>query len=51
MEQENPTAETVCPDCRALVSDLDQHERWHGRLVKSIATAVEQELKRSRVGG
>lgn len=36
-----------CPDCHALVADLDAHSRWHSRLVSDIATAVEHEIKRS----
>lgn len=35
-----------CPDCHALVADLDAHKRWHSRLVHDIATAVEQEARR-----
>jgi hypothetical protein len=35
-----------CPDCHALVADLDAHKRWHSRLVHDIATAVQQEAKR-----
>ena len=49
MEQGNqPTAlGQSCPDCHALVADLDAHERWHSRLVADIANAVESEIKRS----
>ena len=36
-----------CPDCKALVADLDAHSRWHSRLVADIATAVENEIKRT----
>jgi hypothetical protein len=35
-----------CPDCRALVSDLEAHQRWHSQLVSSLANAVEAEIKR-----
>lgn len=31
-----------CPDCHALVSDLDAHVRWHRRVVADIAHAVDQ---------
>jgi hypothetical protein len=46
MEDTNQPAET-CPDCKALVADLDAHERWHSRLVADLAGAVEKEIKRS----
>lgn len=36
-----------CPDCHALVGDLDAHKQWHSRLVKSLAVAVESEIRRS----
>jgi transcription initiation factor IIE alpha subunit len=36
-----------CPDCGALVADLQLHERWHGRLVSDLARAVESEIKRT----
>lgn len=35
-----------CPDCHALVSDLDAHKQWHSRLVRHLALAVEDEIKR-----
>lgn len=34
----------TCPDCHALVTDLDAHEGWHSRLVRDIARAVEREI-------
>jgi hypothetical protein len=40
-----------CPDCHALVSDLDAHERWHSRLVADLATAVEKEIHRPAPAG
>lgn len=40
------SAET-CPDCRALVADLEVHSRWHSRLVADLANAVENEIKRT----
>lgn len=41
-----------CPDCHALVADLEAHTRWHSRLVADIANAVENEIKRtSRASG
>ena len=46
MEDPNERAET-CPDCKALVADLEAHERWHSRLVADLAGAVEKEIKRS----
>lgn len=35
-----------CPDCHALVADLEAHTRWHSRLVSDIANAVEREIQR-----
>ena len=46
MEQ-TPTAGATCPDCHALVSDLEAHEAWHSRLVADLANAVEAEIRRS----
>lgn len=48
MDQEaEPTAlGESCPDCRALVADLDAHRRWHSRLVADLANAVENEITR-----
>ena len=40
----------TCPDCRALVADLDAHEAWHSRLVADLANAVEAEIRRSTTG-
>lgn len=37
---------TACPDCHALTDDLAAHERWHGRLVRDIALAVDHENKK-----
>ena len=37
----------VCPDCHALVADLESHELWHSRLVADLARAVEKEIKRA----
>jgi hypothetical protein len=43
-----PTDEPImCPDCHALVADLDAHKHWHTQLVASLANAVEQEIKRT----
>ena len=44
--QEVGTAQD-CPDCHALVSDLDAHKRWHSRLVADLANAVEGEIQRT----
>lgn len=41
-----PIAKT-CPDCHALVADLDAHTRWHSRLVADLAAAVHSEIERS----
>jgi hypothetical protein len=41
----------TCPDCHALVSDLDAHERWHSRLTADLATAVEKEIHRAAPAG
>lgn len=48
MEQTNVEtgASVSCPDCHALVSDLAAHKQWHSRLVKHLAIAVEDEIKR-----
>ena len=46
MDDTNERAET-CPDCQALVADLEAHKRWHSRLVADLADAVEKEIKRS----
>jgi hypothetical protein len=35
-----------CPDCHALTDDLAGHERWHSRLIRDIAVAVDKENKR-----
>ena len=54
MEQavDAPGASVSCPDCHALVSDLDAHKLWHSRLVKHLALAVESEIARaSRAAG
>ena len=37
----------ACPDCHALVNDLDAHLTWHSRLVATLANAVEDEIKRT----
>jgi hypothetical protein len=39
-----------CPDCHALVADLEAHKRWHSRLVSDIANAVEHEIRRASAG-
>jgi hypothetical protein len=44
--QRVPPGET-CPDCKALVADLDAHELWHSRLVADLATAVERRIQRT----
>ena len=44
--QQGALGET-CPDCRALVADLEAHKQWHSRLVADLANAVENEIKRS----
>jgi hypothetical protein len=46
-ENDTTSAAEACPDCRALVSDLEAHERWHSRLVSDLAKAVEKEIRRS----
>jgi hypothetical protein len=42
-----PDTSAACPDCHALVTDLEAHKLWHSRLVASIAKAVGQEIKRA----
>lgn len=37
----------TCPDCHALVADLEAHKHWHSQLVAHIATAVESEIRRA----
>ncbi|HEX6877889.1 MAG TPA: hypothetical protein VF165_19675 [Nocardioidaceae bacterium] len=46
LNQISPSGES-CPDCHALVADLDAHKRWHSRLVSDIANAVEHEIQRA----
>jgi hypothetical protein len=45
IDQATPARDS-CPDCHALVADLEAHERWHVRLVANIATAVVKETQR-----
>jgi predicted secreted Zn-dependent protease len=49
MQDTNPSGERgeVCPDCSAVVADLESHERWHSRVVADLARAVEKEIKRT----
>jgi hypothetical protein len=44
-DQATPARDS-CPDCHALVADLEAHERWHSRLVAYLATAVVKETQR-----
>ena len=46
MEQTSAAGAT-CPDCYALVSDLEKHESWHSRLVADLANAVAKEISRA----
>ena len=48
MEQSDQAtpAQQSCPDCHALVADLEAHEGWHSRLIADIATAVVKEMQR-----
>ena len=39
-----------CPDCHALVVDLEAHKRWHSRLVSDLAHAVDNEIRRKQGG-
>jgi hypothetical protein len=41
----------ICPDCSALVVDLDAHKRWHSRLISDLAKAVEAEIQRKSAQG
>jgi hypothetical protein len=43
---EQKTAADSCPDCHALVADLEAHKRWHQRLVHDIAMAVDKDIQR-----
>jgi hypothetical protein len=36
----------ICPDCSAVVRDLEAHERWHTRLISDLAKAVRSEIQR-----
>jgi hypothetical protein len=49
VEDNNQPAQPAdaCPDCHALVADLEAHSRWHSRLVADLANAVEDEIKRA----
>ncbi len=53
MQGMNPSGERgeVCPDCKALVADLESHEHWHSRLVADLGRAVEQEIQRALTPG
>lgn len=48
MNQTDKATQTAdsCPDCHALVADLDLHKHWHSRLVADLANAVDKEAKR-----
>lgn len=46
MEQQTNAPVLTCPDCHALVADLDGHRSWHTRLVADLAVAVEKEIAR-----
>jgi hypothetical protein len=48
---EQPTRPESCPDCHALTDDLAAHERWHSRVVRDIATAVDEENQRRDAAG
>lgn len=43
---QTPATADSCPDCHALVEDLDAHKAWHRRLVSDLANAVEREYQR-----
>ena len=47
MTQANTPVPSECPDCHALVADLEAHKRWHSRLVADLANAVENEIRRT----
>jgi len=53
MEQTDQTQSPPdsCPDCHALVADLDAHKHWHSRLVADLAKAVDKERKRASAAG
>jgi hypothetical protein len=48
---DQPTGAQSCPDCHALTDDLAAHERWHARMVRDIATAVDEENQRRDAAG
>lgn len=50
MEETTGSTGSACPDCHALVADLEAHKRWHSRLVASLAKAVEDEIRRAAAG-
>lgn len=43
---EQSTQPGACPDCHAMTDNLAAHERWHSRLVRDIAIAVDKENQR-----
>jgi hypothetical protein len=45
--EQTSAAGATCPDCKALVSDLEAHEAWHSRLVADLANAVAREISRA----
>ncbi len=51
MTQSEQTSGSACPDCHALVEDLDAHERWHVRLVTDLAKAVEKDRRKAASAG
>ena len=50
MEETTGSTGPACPDCHALVADLEAHKRWHSRLVANLAKAVEDEIRRAAAG-
>jgi hypothetical protein len=46
MEETDKNTAQSCPDCHALVADLDAHKRWHQRVITDIAKAVERDIER-----
>jgi len=49
-DQTRPTQDS-CPDCHALVADLEAHKEWHRRVIADLATAVEKEIDRKTMTG
>jgi hypothetical protein len=51
MNESDESTPAACPDCHALVADLEAHKHWHQRLVTDLANAVARDFVRHREEG